>query len=461
MPSINKFFRYKKHYGIKATVGLIHEKLVVDKRRFSPKKARRLPSFPTEYNAMPLPTATGGGALNILYTVHYFYPAKQGGTERFTLNLAKEQIRLGNKPTVLLLDANEPISAYSESCGDILYRYYEYDGINCIGIRHRRAPLGLYYKDVRLDDLAMREFARRIVEKLNTDLVHATYPQPFASFLDECANMNIPYIVTCTDFTMSCHFSSLVDKRGDFCVSSENGKRCEEVCKTYGCKSFAKRKENAHKILLGARAVTVPSEFVARILSSEFDGVRFSVVPHGISDIFKPCERKGTPRKFVYAGTLSALKGVHLLLEAFSEVEGDITLDIYGSGDPSYLKGLKKISDSRVSFHGAAHGEDMPQIYTSADCVIVPSMWYETYNFVLREALKTGALAIAADIGAMPEAVDEGINGFLFTPSDKDSLIEKIRLAASFDFGNYAYRKFPSISDEGKVYQTIYNSIVK
>ena len=460
MPGINKFFRYKKHYGIKATVGLIHEKLVVDKKRFSPKKARRLPSFPKGYNALPLPSASCGRALNILYAVHYFYPAKQGGTERFTLNLAKEQIRLGNTPTVLLLDANEPISAYSESFGDILYRRYEYDGVECIGIRHRRAPLGLYYKDVRLDDVAMREFARHILTTLNTDVVHATYPQPFASFLDECVQMNVPYVITCTDFNMMCHFSSLVDKNGDFCTSSENGKRCERICKSYGCNDFPKRKENAHKILLGARAVTVPSEFVARILSSEFDGVGFSVVPHGISDIFKPCERKGTPRKFVYAGTLSALKGVHLLLEAFSEVEGDITLDIYGSGDPSYIKSLKKKSDSRVRFHGAANGDDMPKIYANADCVIVPSMWYETYNFVLREALKTGALAIAADIGAMPEAIDEGKNGFLFTPSDKDSLAEKIRLAASFELSNYTPCTFPSISDEGKIYQNIYNAIL-
>lgn len=457
MPSFKKILRYRKHYGTKATVGLIVEKLFTDPKRFSVKKKRLIPDFPINYNSNEInENSSINKKLNILYLIHYFYPTKQGGTERFTLNLAKEQKRLGNIPTVLVLDANEPLSAYSHSCGDILYRYYEYDGISCIGFRHRRAPLGLYYKEVRLCDEVMRTFARHIVSALKIDLVHATYPQPFASFLGECSNINIPYIITCTDFSMMCHFSSLVDKRGDFCVSSENGKRCEAVCKSYGCKNFAKRKENARKVLLDAKAVTVPSVFVARILSSEFADVKFSVVPHGISDAFKSRERNGYPKKFVYAGTLSALKGVHLLLEAFSEVEGDITLDIYGDGDPSYVKTLKKTNDRRVRLHGAVSGNQMPEIYASADCVIVPSMWYETYNFVLREALKSGALVIASDIGAMPEAVEEGKNGFIFTPANKESLAEKIRIAKDFNFLDYKFHRFPTPADEALTYQKIY-----
>ena len=108
MASIRKIFRYMEHYGVKSTFGLIREKLLVDPKRFSAKKARRLPKFPTEYKKaeLPCPSQTEASNDNILYLIHYFYPAKKGGTERFTLNLAKEQIKRKNKATVLVLEAN-------------------------------------------------------------------------------------------------------------------------------------------------------------------------------------------------------------------------------------------------------------------------------------------------------------------------------------------------------------------
>lgn len=460
MPNIRKIIRYMRHYGIKSTLGLIGEKLFVDPKRFSVDKKRLLPEFPEDYNGAQLPQGdTGcGEALTVMYLIHYFYPSKKGGTERFTLNLAKEQKRLGNNPYVLVLDANEPKSIYTEECDGILYRYYEYDGIPCIGFRHKFAPLGLYYKDVRTDDGQMRRFAAHITEKLGVDVVHATYPQPFASFLTECQERKIPYLVTCTDFCMMCHYSTMVDKNGDFCAGSEGTKKCAEVCKTYGCRDFAKRKEEAQKILSGAALVTVPSKFVARVMSREFPDIAFAPVAHGISDSFKYKERRGRVKKFVYAGTLSPLKGVHMLIEAFGSMQDkELTLDIYGDGDESYIGKLRSAADGRVKFHGAVPGDMMPSIYSAADCVIVPSMWYETYNFVLREALMTGALVISADIGAMPEAVSEGENGFLFTPSDVESLKAALEKATLFDFASYKKGEFPTLAQEAEIYYRLYN----
>ena len=103
----------------------------------------------------------------------------------------------------------------------------------------------------------------------------------------------------------------------------------------------------------------------------------------------------------------------------------------------------------------------MPAIYSEADCVIVPSMWYETYNFVLREALATGALVLASEIGAMPEAVRVGENGFLFAPADGNDLKNAIGRALAFDFEAYRKGSFPTTEDEGKVYCHIYNDSVK
>jgi glycosyltransferase involved in cell wall biosynthesis len=252
----------------------------------------------------------------------------------------------------------------------------------------------------------------------------------------------------------------MVDDRGDFCRSSEGGKKCAEVCKTYGCKDFKERLRVAKKLLSKAALVTVPSEFVAKILSSEFPSVEFLPIAHGISRTFKPQRKRECVRRFVYAGTVTQLKGIHLLIEAFSRLEGeDLSLLIYGSGDSKYESRLRSMADSRVKFMGAAPIEDMPKVYNEADCVIIPSMWYETYNFVLREAASCGALVIAADIGAMSEAVRVGKNGFLFSPASCEDLYEKMRLATEFDFKSYEYASYPTIEDEGEIYSAIYSKV--
>lgn len=466
MPNLKNIFRYIGHYGFKSAAGIVREKLIVDPKRFSPDKERQLPDFSVGYKKAELPTLEDREnlpSLTVMYLIHYFYPKKKGGTERFTLNLAKEQKVMGNRPVVLVLEANEPAGIYTDAFGDnILYRTYEYEGIECIAFRHKKAPLGLYYKSVNLNDTDMKEFAVHITQKYGVDIIHATYPQPFSSFLVAVGEKDIPYVITCTDFCMMCHYSTMVDNKGDFCKSSENGKRCAEICKTYGCRDFTARKRDAAKVLSGAEIVTVPSEFVANMLGAEFPGVAFVPVAHGISETFKYSERAGRVKKFVYAGTLSALKGVHMLIDVFNSLNrDDITLDIYGEGDETYVSALRETAGGRVKLHGAVAGDKMPEIYASADAVIVPSMWYETYNFVLREAIMTGALGLASDIGAMPEAVDVGKNGFLFAPADKNSLKKALISALNFDFADYSRRRYPTLREEAEVYFAVYHKARK
>jgi len=462
MPNFRNIFRYLSGYGLRATVGLVREKLIVDPRRFDAKKERTLPDFPEHYNAGVIPeNPKEKSGFTILYPLHYFYPDKKGGTERFTLNIAKEALARGNTPKVLLLDANRPKSDYSGRVGGILYRKYEYEGIECIGFRYDKAPLGLYYKRISEDDPELREFARFIIGSEGIDLVHATYPQPFAPFLAECRAMGVPYAVTCTDFAVCCHYSTMVDDRGDFCPGSCGGERCAKICPSYGCRDFAARRKAAEKMLLDADYVTVPSKFVARVLSSEYPRVKFIPVNHGISEAFTHPYEPRRVKKFVYAGTISRLKGIHLLTEAFSRLPGEeLSLDIYGSGDEKYLSLLKETRDKRITFHDAVDGSQMPRIYREADCVVVPSMWYETYNFVLREAAESGAIVIAGNIGAMPEAVRVGRNGYVFRAGDANDLYEKMLLALSFDPDMHERVSYPKLSDEGDIYDRIYRDML-
>jgi glycosyltransferase involved in cell wall biosynthesis len=56
------------------------------------------------------------------------------------------------------------------------------------------------------------------------------------------------------------------------------------------------------------------------------------------------------------------------------------------------------------------------------DCVVVPSLVPEAGPIVPREALAHGVPVLAARLGALPELIREGENGFTFDPNEPAEL---------------------------------------
>jgi glycosyltransferase involved in cell wall biosynthesis len=80
-----------------------------------------------------------------------------------------------------------------------------------------------------------------------------------------------------------------------------------------------------------------------------------------------------------------------------------------------------------VKFLGPVYGDDLQEILLPARAVVVPSEWYENTPYALLETLASGTPVIAARVGSLPERVQDGYNGFLFTPGDAHDLADKIR----------------------------------
>ncbi len=151
-----------------------------------------------------------------------------------------------------------------------------------------------------------------------------------------------------------------------------------------------------------------------------------------LPDTTMPLPKK-TGKNFLYFGRLSAEKGLSTLLRAFAQLHDGETLSIVGFGPEE--EHLKKLTaelhlEDRVVFHGPVYGEDLQQLLLPARAVVVPSEWYENTPYALLETLASGTPVIAARVGSLPERVQDGQNGFLFTPGDALDLAEKIRTLA-------------------------------
>jgi glycosyltransferase involved in cell wall biosynthesis len=129
----------------------------------------------------------------------------------------------------------------------------------------------------------------------------------------------------------------------------------------------------------------------------------------------------------LYAGRLSPEKGVSTLLEAWKLLDQDIPLIIAGEGPEVDFVERSAAEDRRIQFFGHVSGEQICDLAGRATALIAPSLCYENFPRVIVEAFSRGTPVICSRFGAMPEIVDDGENGLLFTPSDAGDLAQKIK----------------------------------
>jgi glycosyltransferase involved in cell wall biosynthesis len=122
-------------------------------------------------------------------------------------------------------------------------------------------------------------------------------------------------------------------------------------------------------------------------------------------------------------------KGIDVLIRAMAQLPDRVRLWIVGDGVESAA--LQQLSAelhllSRVYFYG--HQKDVAPFMQAADCLACPSLWAEATGLVNLEAAASGLPVIASRIGGIPEYVENGRTGFLFSPGDHCELAQCIRL---------------------------------
>lgn len=78
-----------------------------------------------------------------------------------------------------------------------------------------------------------------------------------------------------------------------------------------------------------------------------------------------------------------------------------------------------------VSFAGYAPAEDLPALYSGADCALTPSL-YEGFGFPVLEAMACGAPVVCSNSSSLPEVAGEA--ALLIPAEDVDALVNAIRL---------------------------------
>ena len=133
-------------------------------------------------------------------------------------------------------------------------------------------------------------------------------------------------------------------------------------------------------------------------------------------------------------GTCAPRKGLLYLLQAVRLLKERCNVRVHVVGDteddPVHYQSLvdsmtEEALQDKVCFYGRISEAELDNLYAKADMFVLSSLW-EGYGIVLLEAMAHSLPIIATNVGAIPELVRHGENGWLVPPGDSQALAEAI-----------------------------------
>lgn len=267
-----------------------------------------------------------------------------------------------------------------------------------------------------------------LVEDKSPDIAHLhnIYHQLTPSIIPVLKRAGVKVVLTLHDTKLACP-SYLMLNQGEICEECQGRKFYKAA--TSGCQSSLFK-----GVLLGLEGYWhamkgsydlvdkffAPSQFIADMMSRyRIPSDKIEVLRNGINtnDFLPTYEDHGY---VLYLGRISKEKGIETLLAAHAGVKQDIPMKIVGTGP--LMDSLAVRSVSGVDFKGYKTGDELRDIVKKCSCVVVPSEWYENCSMVVLEAMALGKPVIGARIGGIPEQVEDGVTGILFSMGNIDEL---------------------------------------
>lgn len=154
------------------------------------------------------------------------------------------------------------------------------------------------------------------------------------------------------------------------------------------------------------------------------------VKPHFYADPPAPVPWSEREPKVVYIGRLGEYKGVHVLVEAWKRWgEGAPLLEIIGDGPERGRLEAQAAGEggARIRFLGHLGFAETQGRLARASLLILPSLCFEGFPMVIREAFALGVPVAGSRLGSIPCIVEEGVTGVLFQPGAPQDLVAKVQ----------------------------------
>jgi starch synthase len=153
---------------------------------------------------------------------------------------------------------------------------------------------------------------------------------------------------------------------------------------------------------------------------------KICVIPYGVDcSRFVPITNAAPrPFRFVFLGTLTARKGIPLLLQAWRQFGlSGVELWLVGPVTPQVRALIPKLPGLQLL--RAVPQIEVPALLRQCDVFVFPS-YFEGFGLVVLEAMACGLPVITTTATAGPDIMTEGHDGFIIEPGNLDSLVSKM-----------------------------------
>lgn len=305
---------------------------------------------------------------------------------------------------------------------------------------------------------ALRRELRGEIAAAAPDVVHAhnLFPLITPALYDAAADLGVPVLQTLHNYRNICA-SGLLMRDGRICEECIDGTPYRAVLhRCYrnsvpGSLALARMIDTHRKRGTWSRSVTrfiALSEFSrSRFVRAGFPEEKIAVKPNSPGRRFTaPPEDGARPNGPLYVGRLSPEKGIAALLELWRADWPPLRVIGEGPDAPVLEEAVRK---GRAIALGSLEPDAIAEEMRRAAVCVLPSRCYENFPMVLAEAFASGLPALASDLGALGELVEDGVTGARFDPFDRAdmervigaALADPARLAA---WGRAARRHYES-----------------
>jgi glycosyltransferase involved in cell wall biosynthesis len=386
--------------------------------------------------------AAGARPVRITWLVHQYPPRHVAGTELYTHGLARRALHAGHD--VLVVCAHEHPSTDPSDHG---VREREHEGVPVAEIEHH-LPLAPSVARWEHDNPHVAAAVAGLLRRFAPDVVHCTHAMKLGvGALDVCRAMEVPVVVTLTDYWYLCLRHTLLTHDGRLCGGPTDADACFACMRaTHDVPdepaeraAVAERPARLMQALAEADRVIALSRFQRDVHTQlGLAPDRVTLLPHGIEpedlDAPRPPRPRGRPPRLVFIGTLREHKGAHVAVEALARAPDlDAELVLYGSGGSgSYGDSLAAAADrdARVRLAGVFAPSELGEVLADADALLVPAQWYENDPLVVKAAVHVGVPVVASRLGTLTELVRDG-DGWTVPHDDIAAWTEAVRRAAA------------------------------
>ncbi|MFH1779863.1 MAG: glycosyltransferase [Candidatus Micrarchaeota archaeon] len=197
--------------------------------------------------------------------------------------------------------------------------------------------------------------------------------------------------------------------------------------------------------------VTVPTKTIKDLLKEH--GIETTVVPNAVNtEKFNPDLDKHVIRKIfnikkneklvLTTGRVSKEKNLEVVVNAAELLVKQENVKFLISGSGPFKPELEKLVEDKglkekVIVTGFVEDSELPFMYAGCDCFVTAST-FETQGLALLEAMACGKPVVGAKAMAIPEAVEDDKNGFLFEAFDAKECSDKILKVLNSDEKTYS-----------------------